>query len=451
MVITDSRKVKKGDTFLALRGVETDGHDYIVSAIKNGAFKVICEHGSYDVETVVVKDTRKYLADYLHDMYYDELKDVKFVGITGTNGKTTTAYLVYQMLNKLNCPTAYIGTIGFYMVDSYKETQNTTPDLMELYEMFDLCIENKIKVIVMEVSSHALEIGRLMGIDFDIVAFTNLTQDHLDVHGAFENYMKAKQKLFYKVKNGGKAIVNIDDEYASNFLIKGNSNITFGFNKSDYQVISSKLLTNKTVFDFNYKDVIYNVEVNLLGKYNIYNYLLALIIVNGFGYDIKEILGIDVSSPPGRFEIINYQDNVIIIDYAHTPDAMENILKCCNELKNGNIITVIGCGGKRDKTKRPIMGEIATKYSSYAIFTDDNPRCEDSKEITNDIIRNLDVKNFEVINDRYDATKKAISLLNHNDMLLILGKGHENYQIIGNEKIHYSDKETVLEIIKNSN
>ena len=263
--------------------------------------------------------------------------------------------------------------------------------------------------------------------------------------------MKAKQKLFYKVKNGGKAIVNIDDEYASNFLIKGNSNITFGFNKSDYQVISSKLLTNKTVFDFNYKDVIYNVEVNLLGKYNIYNYLLALIIVNGLGYDIKEILGIDVSSPPGRFEIINYQDNVIIIDYAQTPDAMENILKCCNELKNGNIITVIGCGGKRDKTKRPIMGEIATKYSSYAIFTDDNPRCEDSKEITNDIIRNLDVKNFEVINDRYDATKKAISLLNHNDMLLILGKGHENYQIIGNEKIHYSDKETVLEIIKNSN
>ena len=208
---------------------------------------------------------------------------------------------------------------------------------------------------------------------------------------------------------------------------------------------------NKTVFDFNYKDVIYNAEVNLLGKYNIYNYLLALIIVNGLGYDIKEILGIKVSSPPGRFEIINYQDNVIIVDYAHTPDAMENILKCCNELKRGNIITVIGCGGKRDKTKRPIMGDIATKYSSYVIFTDDNPRCEDSKEITNDIIRNLGVKNFEVINDRYEATKKAISLLNHNDMLLILGKGHENYQIIGNEKIHYSDKETVLEIIKNSN
>ena len=303
----------------------------------------------------------------------------------------------------------------------------------------------------MEVSSHALEIGRLMGIDFDIVAFTNLTQDHLDVHGTFENYMKAKQKLFYKVKKGGKAIVNIDDEYASNFLIEGNNNITYGFNKGDYHVISSKLLMNKTVFDFNYKDVIYNAEVNLLGKYNIYNYLLALIIVNGLGYDIKEILGIKVSSPPGRFEIINYQDNVIIVDYAHTPDAMKNILKCCNELKRGNIITVIGCGGKRDKTKRPIMGDIATKYSSYVIFTDDNPRCEDSKEITNDIIRNLGVKNFEVINDRYEATKKAISLLNHNDMLLILGKGHENYQIIGNEKIHYSDKETVLEIIKNSN
>lgn len=451
VLVTDSRKVKKGDTFLALRGVETDGHDYIVSAIENGASKVICEHGSYDVETVVVEDTRKYLADYLHNMYDNELADIKFVGITGTNGKTTTAYLVYQMLNKLSCPTAYIGTIGFYMVNSYKETQNTTPDLMELYEMFDLCIKNKIEVIVMEVSSHALEIGRLMGIDFDIVAFTNLTQDHLDVHGTFENYMKAKQKLFYKVKKGGKAIVNIDDEYASNFLIKGNNNITYGFNKGDYHVISSKLLMNKTVFDFNYKDVIYNAEVNLLGKYNIYNYLLALIIVNGLGYDIKEILGIKVSSPPGRFEIINYQDNVIIVDYAHTPDAMENILKCCNELKRGNIITVIGCGGKRDKTKRPIMGDIATKYSSYVIFTDDNPRCEDSKEITNDIIRNLGVKNFEVNNDRYEATKKAISLLNHNDMLLILGKGHENYQIIGNEKIHYSDKETVLEIIKNSN
>lgn len=451
MLIADSRKIKKGDTFIALKGVETDGHDYIESAIKNGANKIICEHGNYEVETIVVSDTRKYLGDYLRKMYESKLKNIKFIGITGTNGKTTSAYLVYQMLNKLDCPTAYIGTIGFYMANDYQETQNTTPDLMELYDMFKVCIENNIKVIVMEASSHALEIGRLIGIEFDIVAFTNLTQDHLDVHKTFENYMKAKQKILYKLKENGHAIINIDDKYSKNFIMNNNINVTYGFNNSNYQIISNKQFMNKTIFKFKYQNIIYHIEINLLGKYNIYNYLLALIIVHTLGYDIKKIINIKVISPPGRFEIIPYKDNVIIIDYAHTPDAMENILKCCNKLKQGKIIIIVGSGGKRDKTKRPIMGKIAEKYSYFSIFTDDNPRNEDPKEITNDIIKELKTKNYEVINDRAKAIEKGINLLTHKDMLLILGKGHETYQIIDTGKIHYSDKETVLNIIKNSN
>ncbi|MGN1323937.1 MAG: UDP-N-acetylmuramoyl-L-alanyl-D-glutamate--2,6-diaminopimelate ligase [Bacilli bacterium] len=450
MLKTDSRKITKGDTFLALKGVVTDGHDYIEQAILNGASKVICERGSYDVETLIVPDTRVYLAKYLKDTYKKQLDSFKFIGITGTNGKTTSAYLIYQLLNKLGKKTAYIGTIGFYVDDTRRELNNTTPDLMDLYDMFLDCYDKNVEVIVMEVSSHALELGRVLDLEFDVVAFTNLTQDHLDVHGSFENYLNAKQKLFKMVKNDGVAIVNIDDSYGDKFLFESNFNVTYGIKPATYQILDYDLKINKTKFTLKVSNNSYDITLPIPGKYNMYNFLVALISAVSLGYDIEDVLKkIDlIKTPKGRFDIINYNSNVIVVDYAHTPDAVLNILKSVLEYREGKVYTIIGCGGDRDRTKRPIMGDIATTYSDYVIFTNDNPRCEDEKQIMDDIVCNLDRNNYEIIYDRKLAIEKGISLLKEKDILLILGKGHEDYQIIGKEKTHFDDKEVVLEIIK---
>lgn len=451
MLRTDSRKVCKGDVFLALKGVVTDGHDFIDMAIRNGASKIICEHGSYSVDTMVVPSTREYLASYLKDLYKDKFSKVKLLGITGTNGKTTSAYLIYQLLNKLGKKCAYIGTIGFYLNDTVRPLNNTTPDLMELYSLFDEAFNSGVSVIVMEVSSHALELGRVLGLSFDIVSFTNLTQDHLDVHKTFDNYIKAKQKLFGMVKDDGYAIVNVDDKYSDRFIISGNNNITYGINPSDYHIISYNLRINRTEFIMEVDEKKYDVVIPIPGKYNIYNFLVALINVVKVGYDIDSVLGVikDIKTPKGRFDIVNYNNNVIIVDYAHTPDAVLNILNAVNEYKEGKIYTVIGCGGDRDKSKRPLMGDIATRKSDYVIFTDDNPRSEKEEDIVNDIICNLDRDNYCVIYDRKSAIIKGIDLLNDKDILLILGKGHEDYQIIGKDRIHFDDKEVVLEYINN--
>lgn len=451
MLRTDSRKVCKGDVFLALKGVVTDGHDFIDMAIRNGASKIICEHGSYSVDTMVVPSTREYLASYLKDLYKDKFSKVKLLGITGTNGKTTSAYLIYQLLNKLGKKCAYIGTIGFYLNDTVRPLNNTTPDLMELYSLFDEAFNSGVSVIVMEVSSHALELGRVLGLSFDIVSFTNLTQDHLDVHKTFDNYIKAKQKLFGMVKDDGYAIVNVDDKYSDRFIISGNNNITYGINPSDYHIISYNLRINRTEFIMEVDKKKYDVVIPIPGKYNIYNFLVALINVVKVGYDIDSVLGVikDIKTPKGRFDIVNYNNNVIIVDYAHTPDAVLNILNAVNEYKEGKIYTVIGCGGDRDKSKRPLMGDIATRKSDYVIFTDDNPRSEKEEDIVNDIICNLDRDNYCVIYDRKSAIIKGIDLLNDKDILLILGKGHEDYQIIGKDRIHFDDKEVVLEYINN--
>lgn len=451
MLRTDSRKVCKGDVFLALKGVVTDGHDFIDMAIRNGASKIICEHGSYSVDTMVVPSTREYLASYLKDLYKDKFSKVKLLGITGTNGKTTSAYLIYQLLNKLGKKCAYIGTIGFYLNDTIRPLNNTTPDLMELYSLFDEAFNSGVSVIVMEVSSHALELGRVLGLSFDIVSFTNLTQDHLDVHKTFDNYIKAKQKLFGMVKDDGYAIVNVDDKYSDRFIISGNNNITYGINPSDYHIISYNLRINRTEFIMEVDKKKYDVVIPIPGKYNIYNFLVALINVVKVGYDIDSVLGVikDIKTPKGRFDIVNYNNNVIIVDYAHTPDAVLNILNAVNEYKEGKIYTVIGCGGDRDKSKRPLMGDIATRKSDYVIFTDDNPRSEKEEDIVNDIICNLDRDNYCVIYDRKSAIIKGIDLLNDKDILLILGKGHEDYQIIGKDRIHFDDKEVVLEYINN--
>lgn len=445
---TDSRKVKKGDTFIAIKGNTVDGHDYIEKAIENGASKIVCEHGSYKVETIVVPDTKEYLQKYIVDNYKDIVNKLDIIGVTGTNGKTTTCFLTYQMLNKLGIKTAYIGTIGFYVENEVYELPNTTPEITEIYSMLTTALEKGCKAVVMEVSSHALSFKRVEGLSFTIEAFTNLTEDHLDYHKTMENYLKAKLLILDYLKDTGTIIVNNDDEYGKYFKKKNYK--TIGFTKSDYEVISYESTDSGTIINFKYHEKNLSVTTNLRGKFNVYNYMTALAIINTYGIDIQKIFDItkDVFPPKGRCEQIKVRDAEAVIDYAHTPDAVEKIINSFLENKKGKIITIVGCGGDRDPKKRPIMGNVATQKSDYVIFTNDNPRTEDPKIIMDNIISGVHKTNYEIIFDRKEAINKGLEMLNKNDTLLILGKGHEDYQIIGHEKHHLDDKEIVLDYLK---
>lgn len=442
MIKCDSRKVNKGDTFIALKGINGDGHRFIQDAINRGATKIVAEYGNYDVETLIVGDTREYLNKYLKDNYYDLIKDLKIIGVTGTNGKTTTCYLLYQALNLLDIKCAYIGTLGFYNQEYNKKLNNTTPDILDLYEMLLYLVKNNYKYVAMEVSSQGLELKRLEGIEFDYTAFTNLTIDHLDYHKTMENYALAKQKLFKKVKKDGKKIINNDDEYKKYFL--DNDSITYGFTNSDYTISDYISNLDNTSFKINNE----KYYTKLIGKHNVYNLSIVIILLKELKVDnekIKEIVS-KLEHAIGRMDAVKYHDNLIIIDYAHTPDAVEKIIRSVDGLGR-RIITIVGCGGNRDKSKRPIMGSIATNLSDEVIFTSDNPRDEKPLDIINDIIQKLDKNNYEIEINREKAIKKGIQMLKKNDILLILGKGHEDYQIINGVKNHFSDIEVVLKSI----
>lgn len=446
---TDSRKVTKGDTFIAIRNVNRDGHDYIKQAIENGATKIICEEGSYPVETILVEDTRKYLDEYLYENYYPKIKDMNLIGVTGTNGKTTICFLVYQMLKKLGKNPAYIGTIGFYYKDVKKELNNTTPDTDLLYEMLLEAKENNCDTVVMEVSSHALDKNRIYGLEFNEVAFTNLTQDHLDYHETMENYCAAKKKLFERTRNQKVAVINVDDTYANRFILETNQNITISDTNGNVTIKNMEFSHRNTKILFTYEEKEYEATIKMVGRYNVYNFLTATMLVHKLGFSIEEVLNLtnELSAPNGRMEKITHKTNSIFIDYAHTPDAVINVLKSAEEYKKGRIITIIGCGGDRDRKKRPIMGHAAEKHSDYVILTNDNPRTEDETQIMNDILEGLQQNNHEVIYDRKEAIKKGVSLLQEEDILMVLGKGHEDYQIIGTEKHHLSDQEIAREAI----
>jgi len=430
----DSRKVIKGDTYISL----TNNENYIKEAIEKGASRVICESGLYSVDTLIVKDTRKYLTEYLDNLYKEKFKNIKIIGVTGTNGKTTTCYLAWQIFNKLGYKSSYIGTIGFYIEDKIRNLNNTTPDILDIYNMINESIENGCKYVFMEVSSQALSYGRVGNLKFDYAIFTNLTIEHLDYHKTMENYALAKQKLF---KNADIGIVNYDSEYKDYFMCS--NNIYYGFTGGDYY-ISEYSVGDITKFKLN--DNIY--KTNLIGKYNIYNLLISIILLDkeNIEYDIK--LFEDLVCPKGRMDVIEYKESLIIVDYAHTPDAIANVLNAVKEIAKGSIITVVGAGGGRDFFKRPLMGKIATTLSDYVIFTDDNPRDENELSIIDNIIQNVDTSNYEIITNREKAIIKGIQMLNKFDILLVLGKGHEDYQIIGDKKIHFSDHEVIINYIK---
>lgn len=400
-----SANSKKGNNiFVSLN------NKYIDDAINNGFKKIIVSKSKFKA----VKSTRKYLEKYLKKYYYKQIKDVILIGVTGTNGKTSTSYLIYQALNLAGIKCSYIGTIGFYLENDIKKLNNTTPDICDLYEMIIESINCGCKAVVMEVSSHALKLGRVNTLKFDYAILTNITEDHLDFHKTYKDYYKTKMSIFKKLKKKGTKISDIKIE--------------------NYDI-------NNDYFEYNNK--IYNTKIK--GEYNIKNIIPSIIILDKMNIDSRKIIP-QLCLPPGRMQIINYKNNSIIIDYAHTPDAMEKIISTVKIMNHNKIITIFGCGGNREKEKRPKMGEIASLLSDYVILTNDNPRDENPKEIIREIKQNMN-NNYRIIYDRKKAIQEGIKMLKENDVLLILGKGHEEYQVIDNKKIFFSDLYTVYDII----
>ncbi len=447
---SDSRKVLPGDTFIAIKGIDRDGHDYIEKAIENGATKIIAEHGNYSVETVIVEDTEQYLIQYLHEHYDPYIRKLKLIGITGTNGKTTSAFLLHTALNQLGKKTGYIGTVGFYVKDKIRSLANTTPNLYTLYSIFLECLEMGVEQVVLEVSSQAICGHRVKGLLFDYAVFTNLTEDHLDFHKTMENYALAKQQLFRQLKPGGKAIVNVDDDYKDYFLLEGNYNITFGKKESDYQIGDIKMNTMGSVFTVTHQDETTLLKTPLIGEYNIYNLMITVIVLSdmGISMDMIKNLCAHLNAPVGRMETMNYLDNRIIVDYAHTPDAMEKLIHTVKSVCDGNIYAVFGCTGSREREKRPVMMKLATTLCKYVIVTIDDLHEEEAQDIVADMLKDNHNENYEVELDRRKAIEKGIQKLNHHDILLIMGKGHEDVIIVKDKKIPFNDVEVVREILE---
>lgn len=446
---TNSKLVKPGQIFVAICGHTVDGHDYIEEAIKNGAESLVVMHDvSSSIPYKIVDDTEQFLIEEIPKLYKEELKKLKIIGITGTNGKTTSAYLTYQMLLKLGKKASYLGTIGYFTKDKEIALNNTTPDIITLYKLLLDAINDNIEYFVMEVSSHSISLKRIEGLKFEVCAFTNLTQDHLDFYKTIDNYLKAKLKILDYLDEDKYILLNSDDEnskFFMNHLCK-----TYGIN-GDYKIINYISHPDKTEITFSYDNKTYNVITNLTSKFNVYNYLTMLSILNSIGFSIDNILENtkDIYPPKGRCETYKVKNGYAVIDYAHTPDAVLKVISAYNELKKNRVITIVGCGGDRDPKKRPIMGNIATNNSDFVIFTSDNPRTEDPLAILDDITKENHANNFIVIPDRKEAILRGIELMEKDDILLILGKGHENYQIIGHEKIHFDDAEIIKSVENN--
>ena len=447
----DSRKVSKGDAFVCVTGFKTDGHNYVESAIKSGATVIFCERELENIdESVTViqfENTRKALAHISAEYYGRPSERMNVIGVTGTNGKTTTTFLVKSILDKIGHKTGIIGTIENRIGDRIIATERTTPESLELQELFKTMADEGCQDVVMEVSSHALDLHRVDDIRFNVGIFTNLTQDHLDYHVTMENYKKAKGLLFERCLA---SVVNIDDE-AGEYMVSVSKGkvITFAIDKNaDLKAEDIHISADGVEFKLEYDGKEYPVSLNTPGKFSIYNALGAIgaCILMGIDMDtiisgLKENKGVN-----GRFQTVRSKRGFnAIVDYAHTPDGLENILKTAKEFVKGRIITVFGCGGDRDRTKRPIMGEIAGIYSDYCIITSDNPRTEDPVQILDDVEPGTKKSgcDYTKIVDRGEAIKYAIDMAKEGDVVIVAGKGHENYQIFADKTIHFDDVEEV--------
>lgn len=460
----DSRKVETDYIFVCIQGLTTDGHNYIDNAIINGASSIVIDKEIPNIATtakekgvniIKVANSRIALSKISNNFFNNPSGKIKVIGVTGTNGKTSITYLINSILeaNKVKC--ALLGTINNRIGKKVINTDRTTPEAPELNTFFDLMVKNNIEVCTMEVSSHALEMKRVEDIEFNIGIFTNLTPDHLDYHGTMENYKKSKLKLFYKTSDIN--IINIDDKYGKEIYdeIKNLEVpcITYGIEKNcDIRAHNIRMENSYSDFELVTPKFSCLIRLSIPGLFSIYNLLAAISACYSMGYNANEISnGVNSIMPvKGRFELVENNKGInIIVDYAHTPDALENVLKTIKQFAKRKIIVVFGCGGDRDKSKRPHMGRIASEYSDYCIITNDNPRSEEPEKIIDDIIQGINDKksSHKVIMDRRKAIEAAIEFSKKDDFVLIAGKGHETYQIIGNKTFDFDDKEIAKEIL----
>ena len=453
----DSR-VKMGiGLFICIEGFTVDGHEYIGSAIENGAKVIMVQKDvtadiPKDITIIKVNDTRATMASVGVNFYDHPSKDMDLIGITGTNGKTTTSYLIGWILESMNKKIGIIGTIENRIGKQVIKAERTTPESLDLQRLLRTMKTEDVTHTIMEVSSHALALDRVAGVRYKIGMFTNLSLDHMDFHKTVDNYVEAKSKLFTMCDIG---IVNIDDSHAKTMTdIKGYRLCTFGIdNKADFKGENIKISAEGVNFDLITREGSYPVFMPIPGKFSVYNALGAIAATYSLGIDIQDIISelAKVPGVPGRIQSIPSEKGFsVIVDYAHTPDGLENVLKAVEEFVESKIITVFGCGGDRDKTKRPIMGDIAGKYSDYTIVTSDNPRSEDPDGILKDIEVGIKKtgKEYEMIVDRESAIKKAIETAKKGDVIVIAGKGHEDYQILKDRIIHFDDVEVAKKYLQ---
>lgn len=438
---TNSKEVNKGDLFVCIKGVNADRHDYIDEAISNGASALIVSKDvDVNVPFIKVKDTNESLKEILNKFYDNPLNKLKVIGITGTDGKTTSAKIVQELIGSDKC--AYIGTLGVEYKDKHIKTNNTTPSLDELYYYFDLLVKENIKYLVMETSSEAFFYNRLDGIHFDIAGLTNITSDHMNTHKTIQNYVDCKKQLFI---NSDIQIINSNDLHFKEILEVSKNYFTYGYENTDYLRINNFTQNpNNTDINVTINNKEYNIHSSLLGRFNVENLSLALLICYKLGFDIEQLLTkTDKLVVKGRMQIVNYGQNFYcVIDYAHTINSIYNVLEFARSLDINKIITVTGQAGGRDHTKRNTIGQIVLEKSDYAIFTTDDPRNEDPKEIIDEMIKGLPNTNYEIVLDREEAIAKAASMAKENDMILALGKGADLYQKVKDETLYYSEEES---------
>ena len=458
----DSRNVKKDELFVCINGTNVDGHNFIECAKQKGAVAFLIDKSveKDDGFTYIkVKNTNAVLSILSKNFYENPSEKLNLIGVTGTNGKTSVATFLKEILSK-EAPCGFIGTTGIYDGKNYYDNKNTTPNNMEIQKNLSRMYENNCKYCVMEVSSHALSLKRVENLFYKIGIFTNLTEDHLDFHKTFENYRKAKESLFFMTSKAN--IINIDD--INGRIILENVKklrvpcITYGINyDATFKGEDVKLYDDKTVFTLKGPNNLKSeITLNMVGQFTVYNVLAVICACYVLNMDINETIE-DISqlkSVSGRFEKVKNDKNLnIFVDYAHTPDALDNVLKSIKSFVKGKIITVFGCGGNREKEKRPIMGQISQKYSDLTIITSDNPRYENPEDIIKDILEGIDRSkdNYLIIEDRKEAIRESIYRARKGDIILIAGKGHENYQIVNDNIFEFDDKQVAKEIIDEMN
>lgn len=453
----DSRKVKDEYAFICYEGVNQDLHDYIPDAIKRGAKAIISERkentrkarsmDDKDLSVVQVPDGREALALIASNWYGNPASQLKIIGITGTNGKTSTVQMLKSIFSEAGIQPAVFGTIGYEYRDRFIPASTTTPDPIILHRSFRDFVDAGCVYAVMEATSQGLAQKRLTGIQFETAVFTNLTQDHLDYHKTMQNYLDAKAILFHQLIDDGVAILNADEPASEKIRdrLDGVRIMTYGIeNPAELQVKNVRSDMTELTFTAVIPEGEFGSLLKVLGEYNIYNALAAIGVSLVYKIDIDKIQsGLKKAKVPGRFELVNRgQDFAVIVDYAHTPDALDNLLKAARKITKNRLICVFGCGGDRDKTKRPIMGQIATTIADHTIVTSDNPRTEAPDQIVVDIVEGIDKSaDYETIVDRSSAIGRAIEIAQPNDVVVIAGKGHEDYQIFKDKRIHFDDRE----------